>query len=133
MRFSRRTLAVATAVIVLLGALGGIYIRLQALQAEDEGDGAAAAATGDERPEVESARAFGTEIAIPVGAAPVRRDTLVVSVSAAGQAQAFARTLLTAEVDGAVSEVRVREGDYVRKCEVIARIHPERYGWAGEA
>ena len=36
MRFSRRTLTVATAVIVLLGALGGIYIRLQALQAESE-------------------------------------------------------------------------------------------------
>jgi len=126
MRFSRRTLAVATAVIVLLGALGGIYIRLQALQAEDESE-TSADAGAEGRPEVESAAAFGTDIAIPVGAAPVLRDTLVVSVSAAGQAQAFARTLLTAEVEGPVTEVRVREGDYVRAGQLIARIDPERY------
>lgn len=128
MRFSRRTLAITTAVIVLLGALGGIYLRLQALQAEDDTEGAAAEA-GEDRPEVESARAFGTDIAIPVTAEPVRRDTLVVSVSAAGQAQAFARTLLTAEVEGPVSEVRVHEGDRVRAGQVIARIDPERFAF----
>jgi RND family efflux transporter MFP subunit len=131
MRFSRRTLAVASAVIVLSGALGGIYLRLRALQAEDEtGQQAAAApASGEERPEVESAQAFGTEIAIPVSAAPVLRDTFVMSVSAAGQAQAYARTLLAAEVEGPVTEVLVREGDVVRHGQVLARIDPERYAF----
>ncbi len=127
MTFSRRTLGIATAVIILLGALGGIYVRLRALQAEDESPTAEAA--DDERPEVESARAFGTDIAIPVSAAPVVRDTLVMSVSAAGQAQAFARTLLAAEVEGPVKQVAVREGDYVRPGQVLARIDPERYAF----
>ncbi len=125
MRFSRRTLAIVSAVVVLSAALGGIYLRLRALQAEDETENAAA--TDEERPEVESAQTFGTDIAIPVGAEPVRRDTLVLSVSAAGQAEAFARTLLLAEVEGPVTQVMVREGDYVRQGQVLARIDPERY------
>ncbi len=128
MGFSRRTLGIATVVIVLLGALGGIYIRLRALQAEEEDSTVAAAAEGEGQ-EVESAQAFRSDIAIPVGAAPVLRDTLVMSVSAAGQAQAFARTLLAAEVEGPVTEVLVREGDWVRQGQVLARIDPERFAF----
>ncbi len=127
MGFSRRTLAIASAAIVLCAALGGIYLRLRALQAEDEPG--AAARTDEEHAEVESAQAFGTEIAIPVSAAPVVRDTLVMSVSAAGQAQAFARTLLAAEVEGPVTEIYVKEGDFVRQGQVLARIDPERYAF----
>jgi membrane fusion protein (multidrug efflux system) len=127
MVFSRRTLGILSAVIILSGALGGIYIRLRALQAEDENTAAENTETGEDQPEVESAQAFGTEIAIPVSAAPVVRDTFVVSVSAAGQAQAYARTLLAAEVEGAVTEVLVQEGDHVRQGQVLARIDPERY------
>ncbi len=127
MGFSRRTLAIVSVVIVLLGALGGIYIRLRALQAEEE-NGTFEGAEG-ERPEVESAEAFRSDIAIPVGAAPVLRDTLIMSVSAAGQAQAFARTLLAAEVEGPVTDILVREGDYVRAGQVIAQIDPQRYAF----
>jgi RND family efflux transporter MFP subunit len=125
MIFSRRTLAIATVVIVLLGALGGIYIRLQALQADEENG--EIAETSEDQPEVQSAQTFGTEIAIPVSAAPVLRDTLVVSVSATGQAQAYARALLIAEVEGPVTDVLVREGEYVRRGEVLALIDPERF------
>ncbi len=127
MGFSRRTLAIASVVIILLGALGGIYIRLRALQAEEETD--SVAANDEERPEVESAQTFGTEIAIPVSATEVVRDTLVMSVSAAGQAQAYARTLLVAEVDGPVTEILVGEGDFVRSGQLLAQIDPERYAF----
>ncbi|NIN72070.1 MAG: efflux RND transporter periplasmic adaptor subunit [Gemmatimonadetes bacterium] len=127
MGFSRRTLGIASVVIILLGALGGIYIRLRALQAEEENGGVEAAE--GEGQEVESAQAFRSDIAIPVGAAPVLRDTLVMSVSAAGQAQAFARTLLAAEVEGPVTQVLVREGDWVRQGQVLARIDPERFAF----
>ncbi|MEE8192826.1 MAG: efflux RND transporter periplasmic adaptor subunit [Gemmatimonadales bacterium] len=130
MVFSRRTLSIVSAVIILSGALGGIYLRLRALQAEDEPS--AAETTGEDQPEVESARAFRTEIAIPVSAAPVVQDTFVMSVSAAGQARAFARTLLTAEVEGPVTEVYVAEGDYVRRGQPLARIDPERYAFEVE-
>ncbi|KPJ94203.1 MAG: hypothetical protein AMS18_04185 [Gemmatimonas sp. SG8_17] len=127
MVFSRRTLSIVSAVVILSGALGGIYMRLRALQAEDEPD--AAETTNGDQPEVESAQSFGTEIAIPVSAAAVLRDTFVINVSAAGQAQAFARTLLTAEVEGPVTEVLVAEGQYVRRGQVLARIDPERYAF----
>jgi HlyD family secretion protein len=127
MVFSRRTLSIVSAVIILSGALGGIYLRLRALQAEDEP--ASAETTDEDVPEVESAQAFRSDIAIPVSAAPVVRDTFVMSVSAAGQAQAVARTLLIAEVEGPVTEVHVGEGDRVRRGQVLARIDPERYAF----
>ena len=127
MVFSRRTLSIVSAVVILSGALGGIYMRLRALQAEDEPD--AAETTDEDQPEVESAQSFGTEIAIPVSAAAVLRDTFIINVSAAGQAQAFARTLLAAEVEGPVTEVLVTEGQYVRRGQVLARIDPERYAF----
>ena len=127
MVFSRRTLGIVTTVIVLGGALAGIYVRLRALQAEDE-PGAADVA-GDASAEVEAASPFRTGVAIPVSGAAVVRDTLVVSVSAAGQARAFARALLSAEVEGPVREVRVAEGDQVRGGQVLARIDPQRYAF----
>jgi HlyD family secretion protein len=90
MVFSRRTLSIVSAVIILSGAL---------------------------------------DIAIPVSAAPVVRDMFVMTVSAAGQAQAVARTLLTADVEGSVTEVHVGEGDRVRRGQLLARIDPERYAF----
>ncbi len=131
MVFSRRTLAIVTAVVVLLGALGGIYVRLRALQAEDEPE-IAEASDGAGEGGLESSGAFRTGIAIPVTGTVVVRDTLVMSVSAAGQARAFARTLLTVEVEGPIAEVRVDEGDYVRRGQVVARVDPERYALALE-
>jgi len=128
MVFSRRTLSIVSAIVVLSAALGGIYLRLRSLQAEDE-PATAQTPTDEDTPDVESAQAFRSDIAIPVSAAPVIRDTFVVTVSAAGQAQAMSRTLLDAEVEGAVTEVHVQEGDRVRKGQVLARIDPERYAF----
>ncbi len=127
MGFSRRSLTILTAVIVLVGALGGIYVRLRALQAED--DSAVAGPEGTDLPDGESSGAFTTGVAIPVSGAPVLRDTLVMNISAAGQAQAFGRALLAAEGEGAVTHVFVREGQSVARGEVIARIDPERYAF----
>lgn len=129
MSFSRRSLTIATVVILLLVALGGIYARLRSLQAADDENGPAAAAADSTRPEVASARAFGTDVYIPVSGQPVVRDTLVVSVSAAGQAQAWRRAALAAEVEGPVTDVRVTEGRSVRAGQVLARIDPERYAF----
>ena len=127
MGFSRRSLTILTAVIVLVGALGGIYVRLRALQAED--DPAVAGPEGTDLPDGESSGVFTTGVAIPVSGAPVLRDTLVMNISAAGQAQAFGRALLAAEVEGSVTDVFVREGQSVARGEVIARIDPERYAF----
>ncbi len=118
----RRAFASAVFVLLLLGALVGVYARLRVLQAENR----PAAATAGVDPAVERADP-GRAVAIPVTWAPVRRDALVLSVSAHGRAQAAARARLAAEVEGRIDEVGVREGDAVRAGQVIARIDPERY------
>ena len=49
--------------------------------------------------------------------------------SATGQAAAKSRALLTAEVEGAITEVLVREGQRVTAGQVLGRIDPERYAF----
>ena len=51
-------------------------------------------------PEGEAAPQFSATVAQPVGGAEVVRDTLWIRVSAAGQAEAYRRTTLAAQVEG---------------------------------
>lgn len=128
MNFSRRVLASAT-VILVLGLMGaGVYLRLNAGDGED-GSPAAAAGEG-ETPDVSAASRFATDIAIPVEGAPARRDTLVIGVTAAGKAEAWRRTVLTANVPGRVTRVSVRENSPVRETELLARIDTTEYALA---
>lgn len=124
MRLTRRVLGITAVAAVLLAALVGIYWRLRAAQ-EREGaertDGPSA--TGP----VPSAQAFSTDVAVPVVGARVVRDTLVISVSAAGQAEAARAATLSAEVGGTIVDLPVREGQPVRTGQVLVRIDPAEY------
>jgi HlyD family secretion protein len=64
---------------------------------------------------------------IPVEGAPVLRDTLVLSVSAAGQAASFRATTLRAQVSGQVRAVRVRENTAAGAGQLLIEIDPEEY------
>lgn len=109
---------------VLLAALAGIYWRLKAAQQrEDEAQRMAGPAATPPA----SVQAFSTDVAVPVVGAPVVRDTLVMSVSAAGQAEAARAATLSAEVGGAIVHLPVREGQPVRRDQVLARIDPAEY------
>jgi hypothetical protein len=84
------------AVILVFAALGaGVYLRLSSdVSAEDPGgDGAG--------PVTSSTSMFSTDVAIAVEGAEAVLDTLVLSVSASGQAEAWRRAAMTAEVGGA--------------------------------
>jgi membrane fusion protein, multidrug efflux system len=78
-------------------------------------------------PEVAAAEAFSTDIAIPVEAAAVVRDTLVISVSAAAQAAADRETRLLAQVEGRVLAVHARENDPVAHGRLLLEIDTTEY------
>jgi membrane fusion protein (multidrug efflux system)/multidrug efflux system membrane fusion protein len=73
------------------------------------------------------AAARGGMRAISVRVAPVQSQDVVYHVKALGSLEADEMVHITAEVEGAVSEVRIQQGDRVTPKTVIARIDPERY------
>ncbi|MFO7586855.1 MAG: efflux RND transporter periplasmic adaptor subunit [Gemmatimonadota bacterium] len=117
--------------VVALAALGGVLWRLQ------QKEPAAAGAPGDGGAVVDSARAearstaaasaFATGVAVPVEGSAVRRGAFVLWANAEGQAAALRRAPLLAEVAGPVTDVPVREGDFVAAAGLVARIDPRLY------
>ena len=117
--------------LVLGAALTGVFLRIRA--AGDEADAAGStgdAATDSVRASVEStaaASAFATEVAVPVEAALIQRDTFVIWVAASGRAAALRTAALHAEVEGPVVETRVREGGYIGAGDLLVRIDSTLY------
>ena len=65
--------------------------------------------------------------AIPVKAAPVQAQDVSYRIHALGSLEAEEMVQVTAEVEGALSEIRFHEGDRVTPQTVLALIDPERY------
>jgi len=65
--------------------------------------------------------------AIPVKAAAVEAQDVTYRIRALGSLEAEEMVQVTAEVDGALSEIRFHEGDRVTPETVLALIDPERY------
>ena len=100
--------SVAFAVLVLMGS--GIYLKIR-------GNSGAEGESGESRgdlPEVSATSTFATNVAIPVAGAEVVLDTLVISVTAAGEAAAWLQSKVLAEVDGIARRIPVRENQLVR-------------------
>ena len=72
-------------------------------------------------------RAGGGPRALRVRTAPVVTKDVVYRVSALGSLEADELVQVTSEVEGALTEVRFREGDRVTPETVLARIDPERH------
>jgi RND family efflux transporter MFP subunit len=83
-------------------------------------------AKGAAAPSASSASAAGAR-AVRVRTAPVVARDVVYSVAALGSLEAEELVQVTAEVDGAVSEVLFHEGDRVGRETVLLRIDPDRY------
>ncbi len=124
----RRRAAVVAAVAILLIASVVVYARARGA---DAAEGSAASEDGD-NPAVASAGAFATDMPIPVQGAAAVRDTLVLSVSAAGQAEAWQRTIITAQVGGQVAGVGVRENDAVTAGRPLVAVNPDEFRLALE-
>jgi HlyD family secretion protein len=119
------SLAGALLIVLLLGA--GVYARIR-------GAGEAADKSGGDTPgdstgpvPAAAAKAFATDVALPVSGVKAVRDTLVLSVGAAGQAAAWRQTVVTAQVGGRVTAVPVRESDAVGAERLLVQIDPAEY------
>ncbi len=107
--------SLAFAVIVLLGS--GIYLRIRGNTNDEEG--------GEDRgdlPEVSATSTFGTDVAIPVGGAEVARDTLVISVTAAGEAAAWLESKVLTQVEGTAQRIPVQENQFVRSGQLLVAL-----------
>jgi membrane fusion protein (multidrug efflux system) len=110
MSFSKRALTVVTVMMVLGVAGAGIWWRLRPEPESGPGQG------GDESSPVEVASAsseFSADVPQPVTGVVAVRDTLWITVNANGQAEAFRRTAVTAQVEGVVQAIPVRENQRV--------------------
>lgn len=66
----------------------------------------------------------------PVEVMSVTKHPLIYTLTAVGSVDVFERVQVTARVSGVVERVRFREGDLVKKDEVLVEIEPERYSLA---
>lgn len=112
MSHSKRTLSLVTLFLVFALALGGVGWRLLGSSEGDEGaDEAVAGAV--ELPEGVAPPQFSPTVAQPVSGMEATRDTLWIRVGAAGQAESIRRTAVTAQVEGIVTSLPVRENERV--------------------
>lgn len=123
---ARRIAVVVVAAAVLLAAAVGAYLKFGKSAAADDGAGGSGGDSAGASPGV-AAESFATDVAIPVEGAVALRDTLVVSVSAAAQSAARREAKLLAQVEGRVTEVRVRDNSPVREGQVLLTLDSTEY------
>ncbi|MCJ7628417.1 MAG: efflux RND transporter periplasmic adaptor subunit [Longimicrobiales bacterium] len=124
MALSRKVLGFLT-LILILGALGtGMYFRLRA-DPEEAAQGPSSEG-GAVLPESASEQ-FATNVTQPVVGAVVVRDTLWITVSAAGQAEAFRRTALQSRVSGIIRNLPVRENRTVPERGLLLQVDTTDY------
>lgn len=118
-----RGIVIASAVLVLAGLGAGAWLWWPgAGGGEEAGSGLADSVRREARSVAEGADGAGAVSAVPVEAAPVRRDTFVLWVTAEGQAAARRAATVSAEVQGAVEAVPVEEGERVERGELLVRL-----------
>jgi membrane fusion protein, multidrug efflux system len=127
MKISRRATAAGAAVLVLTLAGAGAYLRMHGQQEAAAQDAGAAFGADDT-----GADTFSSDAAVPVEGAEVVLDTLVLSVSAAGEAASLRKTALRAQVAGQVRAVRVAENGRVGTNALLVEIDPTEYRLALE-
>jgi RND family efflux transporter MFP subunit len=130
MKLSRQILGYLS-LIIILGALGaGIYYRLRpepeetTTEAESSGSDAALPASASQQ--------FATDLPQPVVGAEVIRDTLWISVTAAGQAEAIRRAAVLSRVDGTIQEVRIDENSLVADGDLLLQVDSTEYALAAD-
>lgn len=125
MTYSRATLRVLTVVAVLAAVAAAIYWRIRP---EPQDDAEASDEPQENAEVVESVQEqFNTELPQPVTGAVAVQDTLWISVTAEGRAEAMRRVGITAQVSGYVAQAPVRENQYVRQGDLLVLVDTTEY------
>lgn len=130
LRLPRRSIGLISALLIVLVMAAGVYAKIRGESADGEGGGAAMPDTTGVT--TSAGASFGTDIAIPVEGAEAIRGTLVVSVSASGEAAAWRRAVITAQVEGRVAALPVRESQSVGAGTPLVALDPAPYRLAVE-
>ena len=128
MRVNRRILGLVLA-FVAIAALGGFtFLKMKAAKdADGAEDGADSAAVRQRLEETAGSSAATSNVAIPVEGVEVVQDTLVVSVTATGQAAPQRQVVISAQVPGRVAELPIRESGRVGGSALLVGIDAAEY------
>jgi len=129
MKASKTLIAGGAGLIILSLAGGAAYLRRNGEDPTGVSDTAAqidslARAGGESGASSASA---ASDIAIPVEGATVLKDTMVISVTAAGEAAAWRHAVVSALVQGELEELAARENTRVGAGALLAAIDPAQY------
>lgn len=129
MRVSRRAVGLTVA-FAAIAALGGFtFLQMRAADAASGDDGTIG---GDSGAATVGAPSTSAGVAIPVEAADVVQDTLVVSVTATGQAASMRQVVLAAQVAGRVGRLPHRESEAVGAGAVVVALDADDHRFALE-
>jgi RND family efflux transporter MFP subunit len=121
-------LTLGGAVLLLASAAGFLYVRRNGDQASASETGARIDSIARGSADASSAEsAFPSNLDIPVEASPVLRDTMVISVTASGQAAAWRQTVISSLVAGELRELAARENAPIAQGTLVAAIDPAQF------
>lgn len=127
MKLSQKILGILS-VVIIVGALStGAWYRLR--PEPEEAESGEASTEAGALPESASQQ-FATDVPQPVVGAEVIRDTLWITVSAAGQAEAVNRAPVLSRVEGIVEAVRVQENAAVSQGDLLIQLDSTEYALA---
>jgi RND family efflux transporter MFP subunit len=126
MTSKRKIIALAGAGLVLVTSAAGVVYKLNGSEADPGGNSGTAVDSIAASNESDAAGATA-DLAIPVEGEEVVQDTLVLAVSAAGQVAPWRQSVITAQVEGQVQAVPVRENAPVSTNTPLMSIDPAEY------
>jgi RND family efflux transporter MFP subunit len=125
----RKSILILAGATLLVGAVGAtVYIR----QGEGQSPASETAARIDSiargSADASSAEsAFPSDVAVPVEGVPAQKGTMVIAVTAAGEAAAWRQAVVSALVAGEVKQVAVRENEGVRDGAALVAVDDASY------
>jgi RND family efflux transporter MFP subunit len=122
MKLTKRSTGIGVVALVVVALAAAFAVRAAG---GDAGDDAESALLSDF--DFASSDAFSTDMPIPVEGAVVIEDTLVLAVRAAGEAAAWRRTVVRAQVAGRVDAVPARENAFLGAGGALVLIDPEEH------
>ncbi len=122
------SIIVGSAAVIVLGVAATVYLRRNGGDGSTSETGARIDSIARGTADASTAEsAFPSDVAIPVEGSPVVQDTMVISVTAAGEAAAWRQTVVSSLVSGELRELAARENAQVGQASTLATIDPAQF------
>ena len=118
---------VGTGILIGAGVVGAFYLKKDGATPESETAAKIDSIARGTADASSAEAAFPSDVAVPVEGAPVIKDTMVISVTAAGEAAAWRQAVVSALVTGQVKFLGARENGAVAQGALLAAIDSAQY------